>query len=121
MMKNKIIRDLDFITVKNGNKDARYDVMRHNLPYQLTINADGKSITLVNREYLPLGSTKESFERSEVADTVLQINPNSLRDDLFFNKHGYLFNDGCSPWAGNKELEAYVHRVNHIMKEVIDE
>ena len=120
-MKNKILKDLDFIAVKKRNKDARYDTMRHNLPYQMTVCNDGKSINIVNREYLPLGSTKESYGRIEVPDTVMQIKPNSLTDEMFFNNSGYLFDDGCPPWAGDKELETYVHRVTQIMKEVIDE
>lgn len=95
-------------------------------PYCLEPLEDGSWIIL-NRDYKPVGTNNSFFVRYEDHPGKVRIkNINkSIRQKLDHNgEHEgrlYLYNDGCVPTDGKKEMESYLRKLEILMKLQIEE
>lgn len=82
------------------------------LPYAAK-QLDGGSSILVNRRYKPVGQVTDAWATYETF-THLHSRLNGERLKTFSHRpesEGYLFNDGCMPWATRRNAEAYRERL----------
>jgi hypothetical protein len=98
-------------TIAKFHRDLPYAIKNTELP--------GVQI-LVNRQYKPLGSSAvfgwaiyEHYPNLHVRLTPSEIRRVCLPWD------GYLFDDGCPPWRGRKEAQAYLTRLRWLEEIVV--
>lgn len=96
-----------------------YWEMRSWLPYFFQEVEDDRQI-VVNRSYKPAGQVGKDWANYKEFDH-LQVRLPSDHLKCFTapgSKEGYLFNDGCTPWASRADAEAYLERLR-ILRSVL--
>lgn len=92
-----------------------YWEMRFWLPYCVGHNGNNVHI-LVNRKYKPVGSISTAWANysqyphlhTKLSDVEMKTIAHSSVSD------GYLYNDGCPPWASREDAENYLMRVRKL-------
>lgn len=85
------------------------------LPYEVHALNENTQV-LVNRRYKPVGKGGTAWvDYEEFAH--LQTRFNDAQLDAIAHRptsHGYLYNDGCSPWGSRKNAERYLKRLHKL-------
>lgn len=97
-----------------------YWEMRFWLPYSCYMVKDCAYLFL-NRHYKPVGYTGNDWVKyEEFSDLLTRFQSDNLgKFTAQGSSHGYLFNDGCTPWNSRKDAITYLERLK-ILNEIIE-
>jgi hypothetical protein len=85
------------------------------LPYEVHALNESTQV-LVNRRYKPVGKAGTAWANYEEFDH-LQTRLNNAQLDAISHRpisRGYLYSDGCPPWASRKDAERYLERLHKL-------
>ncbi len=100
-----------------STKSMAYWEMRLWLPYGAN-RVDGDVHILVNRYYKPVGSTvREHVDYATYPHLSLRLHGDGWRTFSHQTaEQPFLFNDGCTPWSGRRDAEAYLGRLKELRR-----
>ena len=97
-------------------------LLRYTMPYCIQKQADGKYVVL-NRDYKPIGfNMKEGCTYSEypISYKLKRLTPEKAKEISYWSDPGltsiYLYADGSVPTDSKKNWDAYMKRLELLMK-----
>jgi hypothetical protein len=108
-----------FLNWRAARSSPRYEELRRDLPYFIhEVDADDRYI-LVNRDYKPIGVPSEDWEDYEkYAHMHIALAPAQIKAVVHPDHEHGIFGDGSTPWQRRADAQAYLVRLEKLLKMV---